>query len=87
MLEQNCSNGGFMFLVFNKSKIYSYLVALCTVLVLFVAASKLNHAVSPTGNIIETSTNVISNNSVLQTYSNQIETNIIENKNNIMVNE
>lgn len=55
-----------MFFVFNKSKIYSYLIAVCTVFVLFVTASKINDIASPTGNIVETSTNIININNVIQ---------------------
>ena len=67
-----------MFYVFNKSKIYSYLIALCTVVILFVVATTLNDMASPSKNIIETGTNVIGinvDNSVLE---NEIE-NRIEN--------
>lgn len=46
-----------MFLVFNKSKIYSYIIAVSTVVILFVVAAKLNDAVSPSQNILETGTN------------------------------
>lgn len=55
-----------MFLVFNKSKIYSYLIAVCTVFVLFVAAANLNDAVSPNKNVVETSTNIVNLNNVSQ---------------------
>jgi len=51
-----------MFLVFNKSKIYSYLVAVSMVVILFVAASKLDDVVTPKNNILETSTNTINKN-------------------------
>lgn len=51
-----------MFFVIDKSKILSYIVALCTVVILFVAAANLQ---SLTDNTIATSTNVLSeNNSV-----------------------
>jgi len=50
-----------MFFIINKSKIYSYIIALSTVLVLFVAAAKINDIVSP-ANTIETSTNISENN-------------------------
>lgn len=53
-----------MFYVFNKSKIYSYMVAVCTVVILFVAAAKLNNIVSPSENIVETSSNIIETNEV-----------------------
>ena len=58
-----------MFYVFNKSKIYSYLIALCTVVILFVAATTLNDMVSPSKNMVETGTNVIEENKV----NNKIE--------------
>lgn len=51
-----------MFYVFNKSKIYSYLIALCTVVILFVAAATINDMSSPSGNIVETGTNVVESN-------------------------
>lgn len=53
-----------MFFVLNKSKIYSYLIALSTVLVLFVAAAKINDVVSPENQIVETSTNVVNTNEI-----------------------
>ena len=53
-----------MFIVFNKQKIYSYIVALCTVILLFVAAAGLNSNI--TQNTLETSTsNVIFENNLL----------------------
>lgn len=55
-----------MFFVLNKSKIYSYVIAVCTVFVLFVAASKINDIASPTGNIVETSTNIVNTNNVTE---------------------
>ena len=55
-----------MFLVFNKSKIYSYLIALSTVFILFVAAGGINDALSPNQNIVETSTNIVNINNVNQ---------------------
>lgn len=48
-----------MFLVFNKSKIYSYMIALSTVLILFVAVATFENIVSPTNNIVETSVNSV----------------------------
>ena len=48
-----------MFFVVNKSKIYSYLIALCTVVLLFVAETALNDVASPSGNIVETGANVV----------------------------
>lgn len=51
-----------MFFVINKSKIYSYIIALSTVVILFVAAAKVNDAVSPSQNTIQTNANVLENN-------------------------
>lgn len=51
-----------MFYVVNKSKIYSYLIALCTVVTLFVAATTINDMVSTSGNVVETGANVINQN-------------------------
>lgn len=63
-----------MFLVFNKSKIYSYIIALSTVTILFVAVAKMDSMVSPTNSVVETSTNSIENNqSVNELTQNQIE--------------
>lgn len=53
-----------MLYVFNKSKIYSYMIALCTVVILFVAATTLNDIVSPSENIVETAANVVELNTV-----------------------
>lgn len=53
-----------MFYVVNKSKIYSYLVALCTVVILFVAATTINDVASSSQNLVETSTNVIDRNEI-----------------------
>ncbi len=53
-----------MFFVFNKSKIYSYIIALCTVVILFVAAASLNDFLSPSENSVETVTNVTSLNTI-----------------------
>lgn len=50
-----------MFYVINKSKIYSYLIALCTVAILFVVATTINDMASPSGNIVETGANIIQN--------------------------
>ncbi len=48
-----------MFFVINKSKIYSYMIALSTVVILFVAVSKIDDMVSPNNTVVETSTNII----------------------------
>ena len=77
-----------MFFVFNKSKIYSYIIALCTVVILFVVAATLNDMISP--NTIETSANIMPTNSVniinRIENANTINSNMIENKNAINMN-
>ncbi len=50
-----------MFFVLNKSKIYTYAIALTTVIVLFVAVSKIDNIVSPNNAVVETSTNIVEN--------------------------
>ena len=65
-----------MFYVINKSKVYSYIIAVCTVVILFVAAANFNDAVSPTENVVETGANIVENNNL----NHQVE------KNN-MINE
>ena len=69
-----------MFLVFNKQKIYSYLVALSTVVVLFFVASLYNNK---SEQIIQTVANLKSENSVIQNKvkSNEYNSNNINNKN------
>lgn len=64
-----------MFYVVNKSKIYSYLVALCTVVILFVAATTINDIVAPSENVVETTTNIVetATNSVLENRLMNIE--------------
>lgn len=46
-----------MFFVIDKSKIFSYIIAICTVVILFVAATGLND-VSSSNETITTSTNI-----------------------------
>lgn len=53
-----------MFFVFNKSKIYSYIIALSTVVILFVAAASLNDIVNKSENIIETGTDTVKTNRI-----------------------
>ena len=79
-----------MFYVFNKSKIYSYMVALCTVVILFMAAGVINN-MGTSSNSIETGTNIVSLNEVKTNeimtntiYINSIETGEIK---NAIVNE
>ncbi len=52
-----------MFVVFNKEKIYSYLVSLGTVVILFVMAIAITNR---NQEILETSTNAIMTNKILQ---------------------
>ena len=53
-----------MLYVLDKSKIYSYMIAVCTVVVLFAAASTINDALSPSQESIVTGTNVIESNEI-----------------------
>lgn len=53
-----------MFFVIDKSKIFSYAIAICTVVILFVAAANLNN-LSSSENTITTSTNNV--------YSNKLD--------------
>lgn len=72
-----------MFYVVNKSKIYSYLIALCTVVILFVAATTINDMASPSGNLVETGANIMRNevNNIVENQIHQNTTNnVIENQ-------
>lgn len=60
-----------MFIVFNKQKIYSYLIALGTVVILFIFAIAITNQPN---DILQTSTNVQDNNIVIN-QNNIIETN------------
>ena len=51
-----------MFFVIDKSKIFSYMIAICTVVILFMAAAGLNSTSSD--NSIMTSTNIIEENAI-----------------------
>lgn len=51
-----------MFIVFNKQKIYSYLVALSTVIVLFIIAFAVTN---DRNNVLQTSINIEENNIVV----------------------
>ena len=51
-----------MFFVIDKSKIFSYVIAICTVVILFVAAAGLNNISAD--NSVMTSTNVVNANEV-----------------------
>lgn len=50
-----------MFWVIDKSKIYSYIISLSTVVILFVIAAYINNGADDQKNIVETSTNVVQN--------------------------
>lgn len=60
-----------MFIVFNKQKIYSYLVALSTVVILFIFAFIVTN---DSGYVLQTSTNVEENN-VFINQENTVNTN------------
>ena len=64
-----------MFYVFNKSKIYSYMIALSTVVILFMAAGAIDEMVTPSQNTIPTGTNIVGTNQVEE---NEIKTNIYD---------
>ena len=72
-----------MFYVFNKSKIYSYMIALSTVVILFMAAGAINDMVTPSQNTIQTGTNIVGAN---QVETNEIKTKIIH-TNSIQTND
>ena len=63
-----------MFYVINKSKIYSYIIALGTVVILFVIAGGIDNNSISANDMIETSSNIVEN-------VNEIE------NNNLTVNE
>lgn len=62
-----------MFFVIDKSKILSYVVAVCTVLILFVAAANLQQAAD---NTLTTSTNALSESNLVNTTLNVINNEI-----------
>ena len=62
-----------MFFVIDKSKIFSYVIAICTVVILFLAAAGLNN-INSENNTMPTSTNIIDSNTV----NNIVNTNIID---------
>lgn len=81
-----------MFYVINKSKIYSYLIALCTVVILFVAATTINDMASPSGNVVQTGANItnegVKNTAIKHTISeNRVENSMIQNQINGMENK
>ena len=59
-----------MFFVIDKSKIFSYIIAICTVVILFVAAAGLNNASSP-NDTITTSTNITDANTIVTNMVNE----------------
>lgn len=63
-----------MFFVIDKSKIYSYILAICTVVILFVAAAGLSNNTDMM-NTQQTSANITTKQNVLQT--NNIDNNTI----------
>lgn len=60
-----------MFFVIDKSKIISYAVAICTVVILFIAASGLNSTIE-NENSVMTSGNAIESNSITNNITNKI---------------
>lgn len=60
-----------MFFIIDKSKIISYAVAICTVVILFIAAAGLNSTVE-NENSVMTSGNAIESNSITNNISNKI---------------
>ena len=71
-----------MFYVLNKSKIYSYMIALSTVVILFMAAGAIDEMVTPSKNTIQTGTNIVGANEIEE---NEIKTNIMS-TNQIVIN-
>lgn len=66
-----------MFFVIDKSKIYSYIIAICTVVVLFVAATGLSNNIN--ANTQQTSANAITQQNIILTNSiNNIVNNTIK---------
>ncbi len=59
-----------MFFVIDKSKIFSYVVAICTVIVLFVAAAGFNE--SSENSVLSTAANAISSNDISNNITNNI---------------
>lgn len=70
-----------MFFVIDKSKIFSYAIAICTVVILFVAAAGLNNTNNQ--NMVTTSTNTVEanilNNTISRDINNLITTNNVTN--------
>ena len=70
-----------MFFVIDKSKIFSYAIAICTVVILFVAAAGLNNTNNQ--NMVTTPTNTVEanilNNTISRDINNLITTNNVTN--------
>ena len=62
-----------MFFIIDKSKIFSYVIAICTVVILFVAATGLNDA-SSSNEALTTSTNITEVNNIV---TNSITNNMV----------
>lgn len=62
-----------MFYVINKSKIYSYIIALSTVVILFVIAGGINNNSTSLNNTVETSTNAMMNSNSVNNKLNEKE--------------
>ena len=65
-----------MFFVVNKSKIYSYLIAVCMVVVLFAMATSANDT-NLEQNVVETGTNTVTENTEENALKNALESNEI----------
>lgn len=75
-----------MFLVINKSKILSYILAICTVVVLFMLATteENNEMISTSANIINTNTLNTLNQDNYSNQENYIDNNVNKNIDNIV---
>jgi hypothetical protein len=75
-----------MFLVINKSKILSYILAICTVVVLFMLATteENNEMISTSANIISTNTLNTLNQDNYSNQENYIDNNVNKNIDNIV---
>ena len=75
-----------MFLVINKSKILSYILAICTVVVLFMLATteENNEMISTSANIISTNTLNTLNQYNYSNQENYIDNNVNKNIDNIV---
>lgn len=75
-----------MFLVINKSKILSYILAICTVVVMFMLATteENNEMISTSANIISTNTLNTLNQDNYSNQENYIDNNVNKNIDNIV---